>query len=112
MSKAFFAAISIATGILLAPHSVLAAGPTSHQQSVSETSQVVQVKESRRIKKRFGRRHRHGHRRHIGGHFYFDHGYYDRPFYRSCRHLKRKAYRTGFRYWWKRYRNCMYHHYY
>ena len=70
MSKTFFAAISIATGILLAPHSVLAAGPTSLQQSASETSQVVQVKESRRIKKRFGRKHRHGHRRHIGGHFF------------------------------------------
>ncbi|HEX5958590.1 MAG TPA: hypothetical protein VFY92_08035 [Hyphomicrobiaceae bacterium] len=55
--------------------------------------------------------HRHyshrGHRRHrgifIGAPFYYGYGYYG-----SCSWLRRKALRTGSRYWWNRYEACLY----
>lgn len=55
--------------------------------------------------------HKRHHKR--GGfkrHFYFDHYGYNPG--HACRRLKRKAYYTGSRYWWKRYRHCMNRYYY
>lgn len=39
--------------------------------------------------------------------------YYDRPYYYRgpCRWLRRRAVRTGSRYWWRRYRRCVRRHY-
>ncbi|MEM7299611.1 MAG: hypothetical protein AAF468_00895 [Pseudomonadota bacterium] len=58
------------------------------------------------VKVHFKKKGRHFHRhRHFGYH----HGYYN-P-YRQCRWLKRKARRTGSRYWWREYRICMSRYY-
>lgn len=112
MSKSIVAAIAIAAGVLMAPNGAQAAGPIGNQQALFEANQVVQIKQTRRHKKRHVRKHRHRNHRHVGGHFFFGHGYHDRPYYRSCRFLKRKAYRTGSRYYWRKYRNCMDRYYY
>ena len=48
-------------------------------------------------------RHRHLHFGWGGGPYWIDYGYG----YRNCRWLKRKARRTGRRYWWNRYHRCM-----
>ncbi|MEP1208156.1 MAG: hypothetical protein ABJM29_00330 [Rhizobiaceae bacterium] len=112
MSKSIVAAIAITAGVLIAPMNAQAAGPIGNQQALTETSQVQQIKQSHRHKKRiFRKKHRRGHR-HVGGHFFFGHDYHDRPYYRSCRYLKRKAYRTGSRHWWRKYRRCMDRNYY
>lgn len=57
-----------------------------------------------------GRRHRHFR---WGGHRWgYGHGWgYGRGF-RNCHWLKRKARRTGRRYWWNRYYNCRDGYYY
>lgn len=46
-----------------------------------------------------------------GIHFIFDQDYYGHKPRRSCRWLKRKAYYSGSRYWWKRYRRCVNRYY-
>lgn len=66
-----------------------------------------------------------GGRRHFGGHRHFGHRHHRRyrglyfaaPFitygaynYGSCHYLKRKAIRTGSRYWWRRYYRCRNHY--
>jgi len=39
-----------------------------------------------------------------GSPYYYDRYYYDAP----CRWLRRRAVRSGSRYWWRRYRRCLY----
>ncbi len=53
--------------------------------------------------------HKHKHRRHGGIYFSFGGGHLDNHYYgENCRYYKRKARWTGRRYWWKKYRRCMY----
>ena len=86
-------AIAVAASVL-AMSSVAEAGGKRHGFNSSDSFQTVGHK-------------RHGKRRHSKRHFHFSDHFYDghRP-YRTCRRLKRKAYYTGSRYWWKKYRRC------
>ncbi len=65
-----------------------------------------------RHNKHFNKHNRHNrhdrwnkHRRHHNGHFGIYFGYED-P-YELCAYYKRKAYHTGSRYWWKKYKRCI-----
>ena len=64
-----------------------------------------------RIGRGGGHRH-HGHRHRRGGGIYFGFGapyYYGNSYYygSNCDWLYRRAVRTGSKYWWRRYRNCI-----
>ncbi len=52
----------------------------------------------------------HGHHRHhrYGGIYFGAPYYYGYGYYGSCSWLRRKALRTGSRYWWNRYEACLY----
>ncbi len=112
MSKKLAAAIAVAAGVLIMPNMAQANGVVSNLQSISNIGQVHQIKNNGHHNHRRARHNRHKKHRHFGGHFYFGHDYYGRPSYHSCRRLKRRAYATGSRYWWKRYRRCMNRNYY
>jgi hypothetical protein len=69
-----------------------------------------------------GWRYRRGHRRHRGPGVVFYGApflYYDEPYYYGvpyydrgpCRWLRRRAVRSGSRYWWRRYRRCVRRYY-
>lgn len=58
--------------------------------------------------------HHGGGGHHYDGHYgyygYYDYGpsyYYGGDTYGECRSLRRRAVRTGSRYWWRRYRDCV-----
>ena len=44
---------------------------------------------------------------HLGGHAPHVGFYYDAPHYSPCHWLKKKAYKTGSPYWWKKYKKCL-----
>ncbi len=68
-----------------------------------------------------GRRHSHGHHRHRGrgiriypryyGYVPYYYDYYDYYDDDRCARLRRKALRTGNRYWWRRYERCLREYY-
>ncbi|MEP0943836.1 MAG: hypothetical protein ABJH63_07700 [Rhizobiaceae bacterium] len=106
--------IAVAASVLIMPNVSAAAGTFSNAQAFNDSAQVIQIKETRqrnRGRARHNRKHNRKHSRHVGGHFFFDHDYHGGYAHHSCRRLERKAYRTGSRYWWNKYRFCMRHRY-
>lgn len=96
--------------VALAPGFVAtgSAAPIVQHDMLPATSGIVQV---------HGGGHGHGHGgggHHYDGHYgyygYYDYGplyYYGGDTYGECRSLRRRAVRTGSRYWWRRYRDCV-----
>lgn len=115
MAKPTLAIAALAMGFAVA---TLPAAPAQAlsipKPEIAKSDQIVKVRK-RGIgrgefgHRRFGSRGRHfrrgfRHRRSFGPHIYI------RPYYgyRSCYWLKRRAIRTGSRYWWRRYQRCRY----
>ncbi len=121
MRKNFITMLALAAGVALtgtaaAPASAL----TVTKPSISDNGNLVQIRHVRRGGG-FGVRHGGFNNRHFGGPRFRHRGYRYRNFYRprfyapiysygtygsSCQWLKRKAIRTGSRYWWNRYEAC------
>jgi hypothetical protein len=68
---------------------------------------------NRRFGRRYGGYRRYGYRRYGYPYLYLApyYGYYGYGYYNRCYWLKRRAIRTGSRYWWRRYRACRYYYY-
>ena len=99
MLKSTLIAATIAAGAMIAATSSASAMPMGGQVQNAVESSAASANLIK-VGKRGGRRHRH---RHFRFHGYWDH--YP-VYYHGCYWLKKKAYRTGSRYWWKRYKRC------
>lgn len=119
MVKSYFAMLAVAAGVAITS---LAAAPanalTVNKPAVTNQSDVVQVRQGMRHGglgiHNGGLGFRHGGIGQRRSHFRFYSGprFYAAPVYSyrsygdGCYHLKRKALRTGSRYWWRRYNAC------
>ncbi|MEQ1670209.1 MAG: hypothetical protein ABL893_05070 [Hyphomicrobium sp.] len=111
MAKSYFAMLAVAAGVAL---SSLAAAPANAlpvaKSITSQHSDVVQVRHGGMRHGGLGMRHGGHHRPHFrnfyGPRFYAAPVYTYRSYGDGCYHLKRKALRTGSRYWWRRYNAC------
>jgi hypothetical protein len=83
-----------ATTTAVASLAVLNAGAGGSVETAAENMQLAGGRHKRW-------RHRHGHGWRHGWDYGFGYGYG-----RGCRWLKRKARRTGSRYWWRQYKMC------
>lgn len=131
MAKPILAMAALALGFAAstfapAPASAL----TVPKPEIAKSGEVTQVRHRRRgigrrhfghrrygygrrfHSRRFGHHRRYRHRRHYRPRIYFSPYYYGYGYRRSCYWLKRRAIRTGSRYWWRRYQNCKWRRYY
>lgn len=124
MRKTFLTMLAMASGIALTG---LAAAPanalTVGKPAISDNANLIEIRHGRGHGG-FGMRYNRGFGvRHFGGPRFRHRGFGYRHFYRprfyapiyaygsygsSCQWLKRKAIRTGSRYWWNRYEACRY----
>jgi hypothetical protein len=106
MSKSFFAMLGVAGALAL---SGVAAAPASAMEPgkhiAAPHSTTVQVRQFNRAGVRHLNRERRFHRGFRRG-FYIAPVYGYRYYNDDCYWLKRKAIRTGSRYWWRRYHEC------
>jgi hypothetical protein len=106
MSKSFFKMLAFVTGIAL---SGLAAAPASAMQPVTHSGASHGIAVPARHIVHPGIRHLDNHprlHRHFRSGFYIAPVYSYRSYDDGCYWLKRKALRTGSRYWWHRYNEC------
>ena len=101
MTLKILTAIAVATGVLAMSNAAEAGGKKRHGFHGHDHVKSVQHKRHHKHR-RYNRRDRH---------FSIDFGNYHYPSVHSCRRLKKKAYYTGSRYWWKKYQRCINRYY-
>lgn len=97
----------IAAAIAMATFSAGTSGASA--MNIANATAAIEAPQNTATVQKVGFKGKIRFKRHRFHRFHKFHGYH---WGGSCHWLKRKAYRTGSRYWWKKYKRCLYFKYY